>query len=128
MKLFTFILLLSAYSFAGDLGPEQKFLVKSVDGTDLNSLAGPQVKVLPAHRKVANSSNLPSVADRDRIFSASGLEPQIKDWDDFEKDSLYLKLQRKGSKTIERVLVKHPDLKRESLEKAQELIAKEENQ
>lgn len=128
MKFITFILLLSAHVFAGDLGPEQKFLVKSVDGTDVSKLGGPQVKVLPAHRKVANSSNLPSVADRDRIFLESGLEPQIKDWDDFDKDSLYLKLQRKGAKAIERVLAKYPDLKRESLEKAQELIAKEDNQ
>lgn len=127
MKLFFSLLFLSSQlSLAGDLGPEPKFLVKSVDGTDVKSLAAPNVKILPAHRSVANASMLPSVADRDQIFQESGLAPAIKDWDDFDKDSLYLKLQKKGAKTIDRILEKHPGLKRQTLEATQALIAKEE--
>jgi hypothetical protein len=125
MKYFLVLSFLTSLCFAGDPTPEEKFLVKSVDGTDVKSLAAPNVKILPAHRGVANSSNLPSIADRNQIFEKSGLAASIENWDDFDKDSLYLKLQKKGSGPIERVLAKHPDLSRAAFEKAQELIAKE---
>lgn len=126
MKFVLFAFLFTLFAHAGDLKPESKFFVKSVDGSDVKSLAAPNVKVLPPHRKVANDSYLPSVADRDRIFQESGLLSQLKDWDDFEKDALYLKLQKKGPMTIDRLVVKYPDLKRENLEAAQKIITKEE--
>lgn len=122
----TSLFLLSTFAFAGDVGPEPKFLVKSVaPDTDVSSLAGPQVKVLPAHRKVAYDSQLPSAADRDELFQKSGLSSAVENWDDFDKDSLYIKLTKSGSRTIDRILVKHPDLDRSALEKAQALIKAE---
>ena len=126
MKFLLPLVFFFSFAHAGELGSEPKFLVKSVDGTDLKSLSAPNVKVLPPHRGVANDSFLPSVADRDRIFQKSGLLPKIKDWDDFEKDALYLKLQKKGKSPIERILLKHPELDRATLETTQKLIGKEE--
>ncbi len=122
----TILYLISGFAFAGDTGPEQKFLVKAVaSDTDVSSLAGPQVKVLPPHRKVAYASGLPSPADRDELFRKSGLSSSIENWDDFDKDSLYIKLTKNGAKVIDRILIKYPDLDRTSLEKAQELIKAE---
>lgn len=125
MKLILVLALFTSFCYAGDPSPESKFLVKSVDGTDVQELAKPDIKILPVHRGVANASHLPSVADRNQIFEKSGLAPAIENWDDFDKDSLYLKLSKKGSAPVDRVLAKHPDLSREALEKAQALIAKE---
>ena len=125
MKFFLVLALISSLTFAGDPSPESKFLVKSVDGTDVEPLAKPDIKILPAHRGVANSSQLPSIAERNQVFEKSGLGPIVESWDDFDKDSLYLKLTKKGPAPIERLLQKYPSLPKAALEKAQELIAKE---
>lgn len=125
MKLSILFVLFLSPAFAGDVIPQKEFLVKSVGDNDISSLEAPGVKILPAHRKVANSSQLPSVADRDRIFEESGLAVKMKDWDDFEKDSIYLKLTKKGKGPVDRVLMKYPDLDRATLEATQALIAKE---
>ncbi len=122
----SFLLLTSTVTFAGDVGPETKHLVKAVSPEiDVSSLAGPQVKVLPAHRKVAYASELPSPADRDELFQKSGLTSSLENWDDFDKDSLYIKLTKQGSRVIDRILEKNPDLNRSALEKAQKLIKAE---
>lgn len=124
--LLSFLILVSSMAFAGDVGPEKKFLVKAVSpDVDVSTLATPQVKILPAHRKVAYDSQLPSPADRDDVFQRSGLSGSIENWDDFDKDSLYIKLTKSGSKVIDRILIKYPDLNRASLEKAQTLIKAE---
>lgn len=120
-----FLILLNA-AFAGDVGPEKKFLVKAVSPeVDVSTLSAPNVKILPAHRKVAYDSQLPSPADRDEVFQKSGLSSAIENWDDFDKDSLYIKLTKSGSKVIDRIMIKYPDLERASLEKAQSLIKAE---
>lgn len=126
MKIIMTFLLLNSIAFAADVTPESKFLVKAVSPeTDASKLAGPQVKVLPPHRKIAYASQLPSPGHRDELFKKSGLSSSIESWDDFEKDSLYLRLTKSGSRPIDRILLKYPDLKREALEKAQELIQAE---
>lgn len=126
MKFLLLFTLLASATFAGENSNEKKFLVKSVDGSDISSLKKPDLKILPPHRSIAYSSGLPSIDDRNRIFDQSGLGKLIENWDDFDKDSLFLKLKKKGPAPIERLLIKYPDLPRKSLEKAQELIAKEE--
>jgi hypothetical protein len=126
MKFFLLLTLFTALAIAGDSGQEAKFLVKSVDGTDVSTLKGPMVKVLPPHRAIAYASGLPTVAERDKVFQDSGLSKALEEWDDFDKDSLYLKLKKKGSAPIERILLKFPELPRTALEKAQKEIAKDE--
>ncbi len=123
MKKLIFLMLISSCAFAGDASKEDKFLVLPVDeNIDASSLGGPNVKVLP-HQNSTYSSGLPSVTVRNKIFKQSGLSGALENWDDFEKDSLYLKLSRPGPKAIERVLSKHPELEKSKLETAQELIS-----
>lgn len=128
MKFVFLLFILINVSFAGDVSKETKFLVKSVDGTDLESLQSNSIKVVPTARKVASSSILPPISWREEVFDQSGLNPQLKDWDDFEKDSLYLKLRVKGDKAIDEIQKKFPELKRQGLLKAQKMISQEERQ
>ncbi len=122
MKLFLCLCLILKVAYAGQAGPGDKFLVKSVDGSDLSLMKSKITKVLPAHRKVASPSFLPSVEERDKVFKESKLFSSIASWDDFDKDSLYLKLSQKGPNAIDGVLKKYPALNRTNLETAQKLI------
>lgn len=122
MKIIILLFVLAPHAFSSDIHREEKFLTKSVSGVDITPLKAPNVK-LQVHRNPAYASELPNIKERNAIFLASGLSEATENWDDFEKDSLYLKLERPGSAPIERILKKHPELKREALEQAQKMIA-----
>jgi hypothetical protein len=122
MKKILLLALISACALAGDPSKEDKFLILPTDeSVDVSPLAGDNIRILPA-QDPPYSSGLPSVSVRNKIFKQSGLSEAIENWDDFEKDSLYLKLSKPGPKPIERIVSKHPELEKGSLEKAQELI------
>lgn len=105
----------------------QHFSIRPTDPSiDLKSLSNNNVTVLEAYDQNSYKSNLPSIEKRDKAFEECGISEQIKNWDDFEKDSLYIKLSNPGANTINLILKKYPDFSRKSLEKAQMIISDQE--
>ena len=116
--------LLGAYCFAGDsVNKDDQFFVRPVDPKiDASKLSSKNVTILPAYDQSSYKSSLPSPEFRNKIFTESNLWEQVKDWDDFELDSLYIKLERGGDKAVSNVLSKYPKLNPNALERAQHLI------
>lgn len=124
MKYFLLMFLSVPLAMAGDVSPEDKFLVLPTDeSVNADTFKNDQVKVLPAHKSENYKTMLPSVDERDEVFELAGLTKDIRKWDDFEKDSLYLSLSRPGGSTIQRLLLKYPKLSISALKSAQKMIA-----
>lgn len=122
------VVILSLFSisiFAGEKEQQDQFFIRPTDPTiDASQLASKNVKVLPAYDQSSSKTSLPSIELRNKVFVESNLWEKVKDWDDFDRDSLYINLERSGEVVIAFILKKHPELDKQSLERAQSLIAK----
>jgi hypothetical protein len=122
--IFIIIILFGSHAFSGEAENQDQFYIRPMDPSiDASKLADKNVTVLPAYDQNSSKSSLPSMETRDKIFTDSNLWEQVKDWDDFDRDSLYILLEAGGEKIIAHILKKHPELDRRSLERAQNMIA-----
>ena len=73
---------------------------------------------------VPKKSLLPSIEFRNKTFTESGLMELVRNLDDFELDSIFIKLRQNDESQITNLMMKYPNLNRSVLKKAQALILK----
>lgn len=119
-----FLLIASFKSFAGDKednNPEYQIKVYDND-IDVKEMESKGIKVIPDNGFAVEKSSLPSIEFRNKVFNESGLMELVREQDDFELDSIYIKLKQNDEMSITRLIAKYPKLNKEILKKAQKMI------
>ena len=93
--------------------------VQQIDSnTDLSTMQMPGVKVHTLEE--LNKNDLPSVNNRDSLLETAGLSDEVKNWDQLEKDLLFIRA--KGNNPEKKLKEKYPGINVSKLNKLARLV------
>ena len=118
VKLRFFLILLGASNF---VFADPVYHIQQMDkDVPVDRLAGPGVKIHKLDPAAPGGWSLPSVEERETAFSRADLRSDIADWDQLDRDMLYL---RARSMTLEVLSSQYPKLIKEKLKNLKTSIA-----
>ena len=124
---------ISQSAYAGsknDDGTGGAFYIQPTDSSlDVSHLTNKPAVILDAPSHEPPKSILPSLETRDKIYSEAGLTEAVSQLDEFDKDSIYLRLRSNDKQIIDKIVAKFSQLRghEDGLKKAQSLISLESN-